>query len=75
MADFFIDDEAADDLYSENLSFNRPVEQIPILEADTIYLLMKENIPLSRVSRVEWLLRKLNTYIMFPDCNKSTVSK
>lgn len=32
-------------------------------EADTVYLLMKSQIPISRTSRVKWLLDRLNTVV------------
>lgn len=49
--------------------------QMTEMDADTVYLLMKENIPISRTSRIQWLLNKLNTYISIPSgCSSEWVS-
>lgn len=39
------------------------------LEAKTVYLLMQKNVPISRTTRLQWLLDHLNTTIITP-CQK-----
>lgn len=36
------------------------------LEAKTVYLLMQKNVPVSRATRLQWLLDHLNTTIVTP---------
>lgn len=36
------------------------------LEAKTVYLLMQKNVPISRATRLQWLLDHLNTTIVTP---------
>lgn len=37
-----------------------------ILEADTVYVLMPKNLPVSRATRFQWFLDHLNTVITIP---------
>ncbi|KAF5284426.1 hypothetical protein FQR65_LT13560 [Abscondita terminalis] len=38
----------------------------PFLEAETVYILLPNNVPVSRAARLQWLLNHLNTVISVP---------
>ncbi|KAK4871539.1 hypothetical protein RN001_015663 [Aquatica leii] len=38
----------------------------PFLEADTVYILLPKNVPISRATRLQWLLDHLNTVVSVP---------
>lgn len=42
-----------------------------VLEADTIYLLMKKDFPISRNVRAQWLLKHLETVVSIQDPNST----
>ncbi|XP_023246457.1 KICSTOR complex protein SZT2 [Copidosoma floridanum] len=44
-------------------------EKPEVLEADTVYLLMQKDLPISRNSRAQWLLNHLETVIAIQDPN------
>lgn len=53
-------------LYTDGALLGEIEEQPPTLEADVVYLLMRRNIPLSRTTRVKWLIDRINTTITLP---------
>lgn len=54
------------DTYSDNYAYSEESRQSPVLEAKTLYVLMPNNVPVSRSRRLHWLLDHINTTVTVP---------
>lgn len=54
------------DAYPEEFAYNEEYRQTPVVEAKTVYILLPKNVPVSRCSRLQWLLEHLNTTFTVP---------
>lgn len=54
------------DAYQDDFAYNEECRHTPVVEARTIYILLPKNVPVSRCSRLQWLLQHLNTTVTVP---------
>jgi hypothetical protein len=54
-----------EELYPGDFLYTEETEST-VLEAKVVYLLLPKNVPVSRASRLQWLLDHLNTVITVP---------
>lgn len=59
------------DVYPGEFTYNEDSQQPAWLEARTVYVLMPKNVPVSRCTRLQWLLEHLNTIITVPSFFKN----
>ncbi|XP_008200755.1 KICSTOR complex protein SZT2 isoform X3 [Tribolium castaneum] len=62
-----------EDLYPGDFLYSEETEST-VLEAKAVYLLLPKDVPVSRASRLQWLLDHLNTVITVPVLQKWNVS-
>ncbi|RZC33025.1 SZT2-like, partial [Asbolus verrucosus] len=62
-----------EELYPGDLLYPEETEST-VLEAKVVYLLLPKNVPVSRASRLQWLLDHLNTVVTVPVLQKWNVS-
>lgn len=58
-----------EELYPGDITYTKEAESM-ILEAKIVYLLLPKNVPVSRASRLQWLLDHLNIVITVPALQK-----
>lgn len=59
------------DAYPDDFTYNDECRHTPVVEARTVYVLLPKNVPVSRCSRLQWMLQHLNTTIAVPTILKT----